>query len=75
MSKLMDRRTVRSSMLASVGYDRVTGTLEVAFVEGGIYQYFEVPSNVYSGLMSASSHGTYFDAHVKQAGFRYARIG
>jgi len=71
----MDRRPVRSSMLASVGYERATATLEVVFVEGAIYQYFEVPIDVYAGLMSASSHGTYFDAHVKQAGYRYAKVG
>jgi hypothetical protein len=71
----MERRPVRSSMLASVGYDKATATLEVAFVEGGIYQYFGVPSDVHAGLMSASSHGMYFDAHVKQAGYRYAKVG
>lgn len=73
--KLMERRPVRSSMLASVGYDRAASTLEVAFVGGGIYQYFEVPTDIYVGLMSASSHGTYFDAHVKQAGYRYTKVG
>ena len=62
-------------MLASVGYDKAMAVLEVAFVGGGVYQYFEVPSGVYAGLMSASSHGTYFDAHVKQAGYRYTKVG
>jgi KTSC domain len=70
----MKRQPVRSSMLASVGYDQATAILEVAFVEGGIYQYFDVPSDVYVGLMAASSHGTYFDAYVKQAGYRYAKV-
>jgi len=65
---------VRSSTLASVGYDKATATLEVAFL-GGIYQYFDVPIDVHVGLMSASSHGTYFDVHVKQAGYRYAKVG
>lgn len=27
-------------MLVSVGYDKAMATLEVAFVEGGMYQYF-----------------------------------
>lgn len=62
-------------MLVSVGYDKAMATLEVAFVEGGMYQYFEVPSDVHAGLISASSLGAYFDAHVKQAGYRYAKIG
>jgi hypothetical protein len=49
--------------------------LEVVIVGGGVYQYFEVPAEVYAGLMAASSHGTYFDAHVKHAGYRYAKVG
>ena len=71
----MERQPVRSSVLASVGYDEATAILEVAFVEGGLYQYFEVPSTVYAGLMSASSHGKYFDICVKQAGYRYDKVG
>jgi KTSC domain len=71
----MRRRLVTSSVLVSVGYDEATSTLEAAFVEGGVYQYFEVPREVYEGLMAAASHGAYFDARVKQAGYRYTKIG
>jgi KTSC domain len=70
----MRRRAVSSSVLVSVGYDEETAVLELAFVDGGVYQYFEVPSAVYAGLMSASSHGKYFDAYVKDAGYRYTKI-
>lgn len=70
----MDRVRVSSSNLASVGYDSATATLEVAFLNGGVYQYFNVPAHVHAGLMSASSHGSYFDAHVKKAGYRYRRV-
>jgi hypothetical protein len=62
-------------MLASVGYDEATATLEVVFMEGGIYRYFRVPPDVYLGLMNAESHGKYFEAMVKQGGYRYTRIG
>jgi hypothetical protein len=65
---------VNSSVLVSVGYDEESAILELAFVDGGVYQYFEVPSVVYAGLMSAPSHGKYFDAYVKQAGYRYTKI-
>ena len=47
----MNRTPVRSSNIASVGYEN--GTLEIAFVDGGVYQYFNVPEHVYQGLMSA----------------------
>ncbi len=71
----MKRQPVTSGMLASVGYDEASATLEVEFVEGGVYQYFGVPSHVHAGLMAADSHGAYFDTHVKKAGYQYAKIG
>jgi hypothetical protein len=71
----MDRIPVSSSNLESVGYDSSTLMLEVAFLHGGIYQYSGVPSSVYAGLMAASSHGSYFDQHVKKAGYSYQKVG
>jgi len=61
----MIRQRVRSSDLRSVGYDPTQSILEIEFNSGGIYQYFNVPGNVYHGLMAASSHGKYFHAHIK----------
>jgi hypothetical protein len=71
----MNRTPVSSSNLASVGYDPRTRTLEVAFLNGSVYQYSNVPEAVYRGLMSASSHGSYFDSHIKKAGYAYQRVG
>jgi KTSC domain len=70
----MNRTRVSSSNLASVGYDPNTQILEVEFLHGGIYQYSGVPSSVYSGLLAASSHGSYFDQHVKKAGYVYRKV-
>jgi KTSC domain len=56
----MNRISVSSSNLASVGYDQTTQMLEIEFLHGGIYQYSGVPSSVYDGLMTADSHGSYF---------------
>jgi len=61
----MNRLPVSSSNLRSVGYDSSTNTLEIEFNSGGIYQYRGVPPAVYERLMSASSHGKYFHAHIK----------
>lgn len=71
----MQRTHVSSSNLESVGYDAASQTLEVAFLDGGIYQYFAVTASVYQGLMAAASHGSYFDAHVKKGGYRYKKVG
>ena len=59
----MNRSPVRSSNIASVGYEN--GTLEIAFVDGGVYQYLNVPEHIYQGLMSATSKGGYFHNHIK----------
>lgn len=59
----MNRTPVRSSNIASVGYEN--GTLEIAFVDSGVYQYFNVPEHVYQGLMSAASKGRYFHDRIK----------
>ena len=63
----MQRIPVTSSDLSSVGYDSGSQTLEIQFNSGGIYQYFNVPSNVYEGLMSAPSHGKYFHTYIKNS--------
>lgn len=70
----MDRTSVSSSNLASVGYEPTTQTLEVKFLDGSVYQYSGVPQSVYSGLMSASSHGFYFDQYVKKARYSYRKV-
>ena len=71
----MIRMPVSSSNLASVGYDPNAQTLEIEFLHGGIYQYSGVPSSVHLGLMAASSHGAYFDQHVKKANYACRKIG
>ncbi len=63
----MQRTPVSSSNLRSVGYDATTQTLEIEFHSGGIYQYFDVPQSVYDALMAASSHGSYFYYHIRNA--------
>ncbi|MBI5446565.1 MAG: KTSC domain-containing protein [Deltaproteobacteria bacterium] len=71
----MERTPVQSSNLASVGYDEATATLEVEFQGSGVYQYFGVAAFVFEGLMSAGSKGSYFDQHVRRAGYPYHRVG
>lgn len=68
----MERVSVVSSNLAEVGYE--DGTLEVAFRNGSVYQYYGVPAEVHSGLMAASSLGQYFDRVIKKGGYGYRRI-
>jgi len=69
----MIRQPVSSSNIRSVGYDPETRTLEIEFLSGGIYQYFNVPKPIYNALMVASSHGSYFHHHIKDQ-YRWTKI-
>lgn len=69
----MNRVPVSSSNLAAVGYDAATATLEVEFLDGSVYQYFDVPAHVHDALMGAPSHGVYFSSEIKGV-YRYARV-
>ena len=55
----MIRKSVSSSNLKSIGYDKDSKILEIEFNSGGIYQYSGVPEEIYDALMGASSHGKY----------------
>jgi hypothetical protein len=69
----MERTPLQSSNLTSIGYDAKSNTLEVEFLNGSLYQYFDVPENVYEGLINAVSHGQFLNQVVK-GNFRYARL-
>lgn len=70
----MERKRVSSSNLAAIGYDPQTKTLEIEFLNGGLYQYINVPESIYNGLMAASSHGSYFDQYIKKGGYRFRKL-
>ena len=70
----MNRQFVRSSNLRSVGYDSVHCILEVEFTNGGLYQYHAVPEYHYNALMRASSHGAYFDTHIKRGPYSFTKL-
>jgi hypothetical protein len=63
----MDRETVSSSNLVSVGYDPQSETLEVEFTISGVYQYFNVPPFMWERLMSADSVGRFFNLEIRNA--------
>lgn len=61
----MKRQMIESSMIRSVGYDEASRTLEVEFMSGGIYEYYNVPPQAYKELLAAASHGRYFLANIR----------
>ena len=69
----MKREYVSSSNIASIGYDSETLTLEVEFISGGVYQYYDVPEREYEGLKGAPSHGKYLNSNIKGS-YSYAKV-
>lgn len=70
----MTRKPVKSSNLASVGYDENSHILEIEFHNGGIYQYYAVPIRIHNELMNAESHGKYFAANIRTV-YEYRKVG
>lgn len=62
---------VASSNLAAVGYDEQSATLYIQF-HSGRYMYFDVPVQVFQGLLSAPSKGKYHHQYIKNV-YRYQR--
>ena len=70
----MERYSVASSNVASIGYDENSETLEVEFLSGAIYQYYGVPKNIYDQLMLEASKGKFLNTYIKNA-YGYSRVG
>ncbi len=59
----MQRLPVKSSTIVSIGYSE--GVLEIEFKRNAVYQYLEVPNEIFVGLRDAISAGKYFDQKIK----------
>jgi hypothetical protein len=68
----MNRIPVSSSNVASVGYEDASSTLEIEFLGGAVYQYFDVPRAVFDGLLQAQSVGAFIHQQVRGV-YRYAK--
>jgi hypothetical protein len=63
----MQHQAVDSGMLASVGYDPSTLTLEVKFKRGETYAYDGVPADVHEAFINADSVGSFFSKAIKSS--------
>lgn len=69
----IERTPVASSNLAAVGYDARAQVLEIEFLHGGCYRYFDVPKSIFAALMSAESKGRFFSTNIKDR-FRFEKL-
>jgi hypothetical protein len=66
----VETHDVDSSVIDALGYSRV---LEIRFDSGRIYQYYDVPEDIYEGMLAAASKGRYFNSHIRDK-FPYQEV-
>jgi hypothetical protein len=69
----MNRQSVKSSNVKSIGYDELKQVLEVEFNNGTIYQYLKVPENIYINVITAPSIGSAIHS-VLNGRFSYRKV-
>lgn len=65
--------TPESSNINRFGYDDRNKVLRVEFKNGGQYDYFDVPMQVFNSMKSAPSKGQFLAQMIKGS-YRYARV-
>jgi hypothetical protein len=76
-SQQMNRIPVSSNGITEVGYHKDTdtlGTLELKFSNGGVYEFFNVPTKMYDEFMHAPSREDYYFTKIGKR-FPCTRVG
>ena len=69
----VERQSVKSRILRTVGYDESTKILEIEFQSGLVYQYAGVPPKVHRELIRSDEIGKYFIDKVRNT-FRTKQV-
>lgn len=54
-----------SSVISTTSYDPSTSALRIIFVSGMIYEYKNVPEEVYVAMKTSGAKGIYLNKHIK----------
>jgi hypothetical protein len=65
--------SIQSSNLKLATYDTESKLLEIQFNNGGIYQYENVPWEVFTKFRMAESQGKFFNQHIGKV-YKYKKI-
>jgi hypothetical protein len=57
--------TPNSSNIARLSYDDEKGNLMIEFRSGKMYRYYDVPMEIWTGLISADSVGRFFNSNIR----------
>lgn len=54
-----------SAVIAEIKYDTVSATLRVIYVSGNVYDYKNVPGDVYNAMKTSYSKGEFLNKQIK----------
>ena len=54
-----------STVVSTMSYDSATSTLTITFVSGMVYNYKNVPEEVYNALKTSGAKGIFLNQHIK----------
>jgi hypothetical protein len=54
-----------SSVVAAIRYDAPTSTLRVIYVTGLVYDYKNVPEEIYTAMKTSFSKGSFLNQYIK----------
>lgn len=60
----MERKSIESSMIRSIGFDPDNSVLEIEFNSGAIWQYFDFSESEWYEFENAESQGKYFNREI-----------
>ncbi|GGH23329.1 KTSC domain-containing protein [Dyadobacter endophyticus] len=63
-----------SSVVSKMIYNEETETLRIVYVSGMVYDYKNVPWEVYQAMKTSGSKGTFLNKHIK-GNFEFEKVG
>ena len=54
-----------SSAVAAINYDADTSTLRICYLSGAVYDYKDVPRNVFTAMKASGSKGAFLNRNIK----------
>ena len=63
--KAFQMKPVVSSQISEIGYSPAYSILRVQFKNGSVYEYQDVPKEIYEALEMAASIGKFFSASIR----------
>ena len=54
-----------STVIQNIRYNPISYTLRITFISGTVYDYLDVPPEIYVAMKASGSKGTYLNTHIK----------